>query len=235
MTRGVTTGFRTIVLDVDSTLCGIEGIDWLAARRGKAIAEQVAEQTDRAMRGELPLERVYAARLAAVMPGVADVEELSRAYLESVAPGARSTISKWREAGVRAVLVSGGIRNAILPLAAHLGVDDSEVHAVDIVHDASGDYADFDRSSPLSVATGKRDTVAALNLERPVLAVGDGSTDLVMREVVDCFVAFTGFATRTAVVDQADYVAASFDELSDIVSRFALPVTSGESPVTRNL
>ena len=36
-------GFRTIVLDVDSTLCGIEGIDWLAARRGHAIAERVAE------------------------------------------------------------------------------------------------------------------------------------------------------------------------------------------------
>jgi len=222
VTVGGTPGFRTIVIDVDSTLCGIEGIDWLAARRGKTIAEQVVEQTERAMRGDLPLERVYAERLAAVRPSVADVEELSRAYLDSVAPGARSTISRWREEGVRVVLVSGGIRNAILPLAAHLGVDKSDVNAVEVVHDASGAYADFDRASPLSVATGKRDTVAALNLERPILAVGDGSTDLVMREVVDCFVAFTGFATRQAVVNQADYVAASFVELSDIVSRFAV-------------
>ena len=30
----MTTGFASVILDVDSTLCGIEGIDWLAERRG---------------------------------------------------------------------------------------------------------------------------------------------------------------------------------------------------------
>ena len=54
------------MLDVDSTLSAVEGIDWLAALRSEAVRERVAEVTDRAMRGEVPLAAVYAERLAAV-------------------------------------------------------------------------------------------------------------------------------------------------------------------------
>ena len=35
--------------------------------------------------------------------------------------------------GVRVAIVSGGLRAALLPLAAHLGVPDADVHAVEIV------------------------------------------------------------------------------------------------------
>lgn len=218
MTASALPKFRTVVLDVDSTLCGIEGIDWLALRRGPATAARVASLTDRAMQGELSLEEVYAERLAAVTPGAAEVEALGRAYVETLAPGALSAIAAWRETGVRVVLVSGGIRTAIVTLARHLGLNESDVHAVTVEYDASGAYAGFDRSSPLSVATGKRDVVAALGLERPILAVGDGSTDLAMRDVVDCFAAFTGFARRAPVVERAELAVASFDELDDIVT-----------------
>ena len=33
--------FASVVLDVDSTLCGVEGIDWLAQRRGPEMADRV--------------------------------------------------------------------------------------------------------------------------------------------------------------------------------------------------
>jgi phosphoserine phosphatase len=113
--------------------------------------------------------------------------------------------------------VSGGIREAVVPLALIAGVSDSDVFAVSIRFDDGGAYAGFDTSSPLSVATGKRDIVASLDLERPLLAVGDGSTDVVMREVADAFAAFTGFTARPTVVDRADFIAPSFDDLTKIV------------------
>ena len=56
--------FSSVVLDVDSTLCGIEGIDFLAARRSAEVGAQIARVTERAMQGELPLEEVYGAELA---------------------------------------------------------------------------------------------------------------------------------------------------------------------------
>ena len=36
-------GFASVVLDVDSTLCGVEGIDWLAARRGAEAGALIAK------------------------------------------------------------------------------------------------------------------------------------------------------------------------------------------------
>jgi phosphoserine phosphatase len=209
--------FRSIVLDVDSTLCGIEGIDWLADRRGPSVAAVVTSLTDRAMRGEIALENVYARRLEMVRPDTADIGDLSRAYIAALAPDAEAAIHNWLRSGKRVVLVSGGIRSALLPLALRLAIPESDVHAVKIHHANSGEYAGYDTSSPLSVATGKRDVIAGLNLEPPILAVGDGSTDLLMRETANCFVAFTGFATRQPVIERADAVVDSFEELARLV------------------
>ena len=41
--------YRSLVLDVDSTVAGIEGIDWLAARRGPDVARQISALTHGAM------------------------------------------------------------------------------------------------------------------------------------------------------------------------------------------
>lgn len=217
MSEATARAFASVVLDVDSTLCGIEGIDWLAARRGETIAMQVAEQTDLAMRGDIPLEDVYGARLDLARPAEGDIEQLSRAYENALAPGARDAITLWREHWIRVVLVSGGIRQAILPVAASLGIPAEDVHAVMVHLTPGGGYAGFDVSSPLTTATGKRDVVAGLSLPRPTLAVGDGVTDLAMRESADVFCAFTGFGARAAVTSQADVTAETFAELSRIV------------------
>ena len=75
-------GYSSVVLDVDSTLCGIEGIDWLAARRGPQAGRRIAELTDRAMNGDLALDAVYGERLGAVRPSRGDLEALASAYEE---------------------------------------------------------------------------------------------------------------------------------------------------------
>ncbi len=214
----MTVAFASVVLDVDSTLCGIEGIDWLAGRAGNIIAGEVASRTDRAMRGELKLEDVYAARLELVRPGRSDIDELGSAYMDTLAPGAAEVIASWHDRGLKVVLVSGGIRQCILPVAGRLGILPEDVHAVAVNVDAAGTYTGFDTMSRLTVATGKRDVVAALTLTRNVFAAGDGITDLAMREVVDMFCAFTGFASRPAVTSHADATASTFEELDQLVS-----------------
>jgi phosphoserine phosphatase len=209
--------FRTVALDVDSTISRVEGIDWLAERRGPDVARRIVELTDRAMRGDLPLERVYGLRLATIRPRRDEVEALANAYVEGLAPGCAGTVSRLRDAGVTVVLVSGGLRNAILPLANHLGVPVADVHAVQIQFDAAGEYSGFDEGSPLATSIGKRTVIAALGAARPILMVGDGMTDLAARPAVDSFAAFTGFASREPVVAGADMVVHSFAELGHVV------------------
>ena len=209
--------FRSVVLDVDSTVAGIEGIDWLAEMRGPDVAASVAAMTDRAMRGELALDQVYGERLALIRPTRAEVEALAEAYRAAAAPGAVATVSALQRAGVHVVLVSGGLREAILPLARDLGVADDHVHAVGVRFGADGAYAGFDTASPLATQGGKPVVLARLALPAPVLAVGDGATDLAIRPAVRAFAAYTGFVRRDAVARDADHEIDSFARLEALV------------------
>jgi phosphoserine phosphatase len=216
-TEGGGARYASVVLDVDSTLCGVEGIDWLAELRGAGVAARVVELTERAMRGEIPLDAVYGERLALVAPSRDDVAALADVYLAALAPGAEAAVSRLLAAGVRVVLVSGGLRQAILPVAHHLGIADDDVCAVDVYSDTGGAYAGFDVGSPLATAAGKLAVARALRLPAPALAVGDGATDVAIRPAVDTFAAFTGFVRREPVAAAADLTLASFDQLVELV------------------
>lgn len=209
--------FASVVLDVDSTLAGIEGIDWLAARRDAAVAQAIARLTERAMDGQVRFDEIYGERLRLIQPTAAEVAALAREYERHVAPGALDAVARLRAAGVRVVVVSGGVRAAILPMARALGLADAAVHAVELRFDAEGCYRGFDHDSPLTTQHGKAVVLERLALPRRILAVGDGSTDVAMADVADAFAAFTGFARRDAVVRAADLELASFDQLTEVV------------------
>ena len=210
--------FASVVLDVDSTVSGVEGLEWLASRRDSAVSREVGQLTQQATNGEIPLEQVYARRLELIAPNETEVTELARFYERRLAPRAAEVITALRESGVRVVLVSGGIRQAILPLGLRLGFTQTEVIAVRLAFDEAGNYHGFDDRSPLTTSNGKALVVQRLYLPRPVLAVGDGATDLAARPSADAFAAFTGFAYRPSVVRGADHELTSFDQLFQLVT-----------------
>jgi phosphoserine phosphatase len=211
------TRFNSVILDVDSTLSGVEGIDWLASLRGADVEAWSGSLTARAMEGLIPIEAVYGERMAIVKPTLSEIQELSGIYIDRVAPGAREVLAELREHDVELVMVSGGLREAILPLAKELGISDEQVHAVSVFFGSEGEYTGFDESSLMTRQHGKRATVKEMALKGPVLAVGDGMTDSEIRPVVDGFAAFTGFTKRDPVVERADYVIENFDQLRALV------------------
>jgi phosphoserine phosphatase len=209
--------FASVVLDVDSTISGAEGIEWLASKRGPEIANEVARLSQQATNGEISLESVYARRLELITPTESEVVELARFYERRLAPRAAETITEMRENGIRLVLVSSGIRQAILPLGLRLGFTPPEVIAVRVAFGEQGEYQGYDDVSPLTTTNGKATIVQRLYLPRPVLAVGDGFSDLAARSAADAFAAFTGFAYRPAVVRGADHELMTFDQLLRLV------------------
>jgi phosphoserine phosphatase len=209
--------FASVVLDVDSTVSGVEGIEWLASRRSPEIAGEVARLTTQATEGDITLESIYGARLERVQPTESEVAEVAHFYERRLAPRAGEVITELRESGVRVVLVSGGIRQAVVPLGLRLGFTPAEVFAVRVSFHDDGTYAGFDDVSPLTTTAGKATVVQRLYLPRPLLAVGDGITDLAARPSADAFAAFTGFAYRPAVVRGADHELSSFDQLLRLV------------------
>jgi phosphoserine phosphatase len=209
--------FNSIVFDVDSTLSAVEGIDWLASQRGPEIAAWSAGLTERAMEGEIPIEAVYVERMRIVKPTLAEIQQLGNVYVERIAAGAVETIAALRAHNIEVIMISGGLREAILPLARELGVGEENVYAVSVFFDEQGKYAGFDDASLLTRQTGKRTTVGQMDLKGPILAVGDGMTDCEIKPVVQGFAAFTGFTRREAVIERADYVIENFDQLRDLI------------------
>lgn len=200
--------YGTLVFDCDSTLCGIEGIDELRELgeiAGRRRAE-VAALTERAMAGGLALEAVYGRRLELLRPSRAAIEALGRQYVTSALPNGREMVAALHALGKRVCIVSGGIRAAVLVLAAHLNLRATEVFAVEVSHDSAGEYLGFDQLSPLARSGGKLGVVLQLARENPsaaVALVGDGATDLEAGPAAQRFVAFGGVVRRPEVFARA--------------------------------
>ena len=169
--------FATVALDVDSGVAGIDGIEWLAARRGDSVAREVAVLAAQAAAGAISPALAYAEILAAIRPHRDEVDALSRAYVEAIAPGCADTIARFRRAGVRVLIVSRAPRHAMYRLAYRLGLDADDVHAVDMRFDALGAYAGFDPTSLRASGPEKGAVLDDLDIERPLLVVGDRPTE----------------------------------------------------------
>lgn len=196
--------FRCICFDCDSTLSAIEGIDELAVRAG--CVDDIAPLTTAAMEGRLALEQVYGLRLESIGPRVDDIAWLGDRYAATIVEGAREAIARLQQAGRAVHIVSGGLKQPILRLAAALGVPSDNVAAVDVYFDDEGRYAGFDLQSPLARSDGKAKICAGLAATYgPVALVGDGMTDVAARAGGAYVIGFGGVARREAVVAAADH------------------------------
>jgi phosphoserine phosphatase len=198
---GPVPGTRLVFFDVDSTLAAIEGIDELGAGNS-----EIAALTEAAMNGEVALDEVYARRLEILRPSRAAIERLGRRYLEAMIPDAPETIETLRRAGMEIFIVSAGIEQAILPLAERLGIPQRSVYAVRLEFDSDGNYAGFDRRSPLTRNGGKEMVVMNVRARSKGKAVfiGDGITDLEAKPAVELFIGFGGVRQRERVCGESD-------------------------------
>lgn len=191
--------------DCDSTLSSIEGIDELARARGAAVHAEVVALTDAAMNGEIPLNEVFPRRMEIIRPDRATCEQVAQQYIDTMMPHARETMDHLRSLGWLPIIVSGGFKPLIQPLAEALGIE--HVEAVPLHLDADGNYAGYGSDYPTTRNLGKNEIIrewkTALLPARTVM-IGDGISDLETRSDVDWFVGFGGVAARPAVQNGCD-------------------------------
>jgi phosphoserine phosphatase len=210
----VRVGLRLICFDCDSTLSAIEGVDELARVRGPQVFAQVEAMTNDAMNGLLPLEAVFGRRLEIIQPRWPDIATVGQRYIETVEPTARETIATLVARGWTPVIISGGFRAAITPLAAFLGIE--RIEAVDLFFHDDGSYRGYDHSYPTTRSGGKPEVVARLKRElQPtrVVMIGDGVSDLEAKPEVARFVGFGRYLAREKVRAGADAFIYSLAEL----------------------
>ncbi|MDQ3566115.1 MAG: HAD-IB family phosphatase [Pseudomonadota bacterium] len=199
-------GFEVIFFDCDSTLSTLEGIDALAVRAGRE--HEISALTRAAMDGEQTLESIYGRRLETLRPDRQAVAWLGNQYVAAKVPGASAVVGTLISLGKEVHIVSGGIRQAVVPLAAVLSIPLARVHAVKVFHDAAGNYTGYDASSPLTRSGGKGAVCHRVAKNRRAAIVGDGITDLDPAAYGIFTVGFGGVVRREAVQRRADaYVA----------------------------
>ena len=195
--------FEIVCFDCDSTLSEIEGIDELANRAGCGAA--MAALTNAAMNGEVSLESVYGQRLDLIRPDKAAIDWVADLYIERMVQGVQETFQQLHEQGKQVHIISGGLKQAILPLAALLNIDEQHVHAVDVLLDDNGDYAGFNKQSPLARNGGKTEVCLQLNPDKLKMAmIGDGNTDMEAKKAGAFCIGFGGVVARKIVQEQAD-------------------------------
>lgn len=211
----------TFVFDFDSTLVGFETLEALAdialdgAPDAAKIRAEIAALTDRAMAGEMGFAEALARRLALLPLTRAHIAALASQAAERLTPSVARNRDFFHARADRIVILSGGFREVIAPVAEALGVAPERVLANDLLYDADGRVAGVDAANPLLAPNGKALALDALGLEGPTVLVGDGWNDAEVRlaGAVDRFYAFTEIARRDRVVAAADAEAASLDEL----------------------
>jgi len=208
----------TVVFDFDSTLIDCESLDELLARVLAGQPERIAEVaaiTVAGMEGRLEFPESLGQRLAIARPTRADVEAFGREAIDRLTPGMEALVS-----GLSAEvwIVSGALRETVLPAAARLGVPESRVLATGVAWSESGE---------LERVTECRTKVEHLKplsegWARPRIMVGDGITDHAPHAagLVDHFVAFTAVVRREAVVQTAAPEAASVPELEYLLGQW---------------
>ena len=195
-----------MVFDVDSTLIEDEVIELLADVAGKRA--EVAEVTERAMRGELDFAQSLRERVA-VLAGLP--ESVFADVYERITPttGVQELIDAVHAGGGLVAAVSGGFTQVLTPLAAKLGLDFARANDLEVVDGkltgkVSGRIVDRAVKAESLVEWAAE---AGVGLKHTV-AVGDGANDLDMLAVAGLGVAFNA---KPIVREKADLVIEKHD------------------------
>lgn len=233
--------YDLIFFDCDSTLSTIEGIDELAKLKGKE--GRVGLLTDKAMNGELDLSEVYGKRLKAIRPTRGQLKAIEQRYWETLVEDAQDVIAALQYIGKDVFIISGGLVDAVRGFGRRLGVAGENIRAVELEYnELSGEWWRYHEpqaqqsqtyleyvAGPLTISSGKPDIINELagNNHGRRLMIGDGSSDLATKSVVDLFVGYGGVVARDKVKSGSDVFIQSAS-LAPI-----LPLATGQSGYRR--
>jgi D-3-phosphoglycerate dehydrogenase len=212
---------RYLVLDFDSTFVQVEGLDELARivlendpGRDRKTAE-IERLTKSGMDGDMGFGESLTARLKLFCPEPKHIERVIDLLRHRITPSVLQHKKFIQAHADQVFIISGGFREYILPVVADFGIRPDHVLANEFVYDKSGKAIGCDQHNPLAHDGGKVRALDELNLNGPVVMVGDGYSDLHTRleGAVDYFAAFIENVERPTVKKQADVVAENFDDV----------------------
>jgi phosphoserine phosphatase len=181
--------FGLMAMDMDSTLLAIESIDEIADMQG--IKAQVAEITQRTMRGEIIFAESLRLRTA-LLAGL-DQRALHEVYENRVRlnPGAEKMLQRMKAAGIKTMVISGGFTFFTDRIKTDLHFDFTAANTLEIVDGKLTGKVLGEIIGAGGKAVVLEQTRNELGLKREqVIAIGDGANDLKMLDAAGVSVAY---------------------------------------------
>ncbi|MDO4687290.1 MAG: phosphoserine phosphatase SerB [Corynebacterium sp.] len=190
---------RLICFDCDSTLITGEVIEMLAAHAGKEA--EVAEVTERAMRGELDFEESLRERVAVLRGLDASVIDQVAQQIQ-LTPGARTTIRTLKRMGYKTAVVSGGFIQVLEDLSSELELDYTRANTLEIVDGKLTGRVVGKVVDRAAKAEFLREFAEDSGLQmHQTVAVGDGANDIDMLSAAGLGIAFNAKPALREIAD----------------------------------
>lgn len=189
-----------LVMDVDSTLVQEEVIDLLGDEAG--VGQQVADITERAMRGELDFRQALEERVVTLegLPESIFDKVYARIHFNK---NAKELVAELHARGYKVGLVSGGFHETVDRLAAEAGIDYVKANHLEVVDGVltGKTYGDI-VTKEIKVQKLRDWAIENELVLSQTIAMGDGANDLPMIHEAGIGIAF---CAKPIVRQQAPY------------------------------
>ncbi len=212
---------KYFIIDFDSTFTKVEALDLLGeislanSEHKDEKLQKIKEITDHGMDGGMSFRESLIKRL--------ELLEARRKHLGALVEALKIRVSKsfhrnsefFKEHADRIYILSNGFKEFIVPIVTEYGVKEEHVFANSFKFDEQDNIIGFDEENILSRNSGKAEQIQQLQLAGEVYVIGDGYTDYEIKEagLAHKFYAFTENVSRNKVMEKADHVAPSLDEI----------------------
>ncbi|KAK3674314.1 Phosphoserine phosphatase [Recurvomyces mirabilis] len=193
LSQGLHTRPGLAVFDMDSTLIQQEVIDELARAVNKYDA--VAKITEEAMRGELDFEQSLGKRVALLEGVPTSIWDQLKASTITFTPGAHELVGCLKALGWKTAVLSGGFVPLAQWVKGQLGLDYAYANVLLTNQEGTHLTGKLDPKAPIVHAKRKKQLLQKLAADNDipsqnVIAIGDGSNDLLMMRVAGLGIAF---------------------------------------------
>lgn len=225
---------KIFIIDFDSTFIQVEALDLLAEislnghPQRESLVQKIKDITTLGMEGKLSFGESLTKRLELLQANKQHLKALIPKLKKKITPSIARNKSFFRRYADDIYIITGGFKEYVLPVVEDFFVSPSHLFANSFRFNSAGQIIGLDSDNPLCCDKGKVKQLKLLNPKGEVYVIGDGYTDLEMKEsgLVTKFVSFTENVYRANVVEKADSTVASFDEFlhaSDLPSKLSFP------------
>ena len=143
------------------------------------------------------------------------LEPLVRRLSRKISPSISRNKDFFKEFAEDIYIVSCGFKEFIDPIMAKYKIPSERIFANTFEFTRTGKINGFDRDNDLAKPDGKIDQLKKMNLPGEIHMIGDGFSDYQTRAagIADKFHAFTENIERENILDKADHIAPSLDEI----------------------